>query len=487
MRNPVEIAFGQFLPDAPGYRNPGCIRANNVIPIAGGYAPFRGAGTAGGTATEACLGAHLYGRSTGDDVIVGGGVDRLWVDVNGTVTETAMTSIGDAYWQFQRFGARILAVSQNNDLQQITDIDSVTSWTAVLDAPTRAEVIGEVGSRVIVGNLSNNPYGFEWSALNDPTTWTADATNYCGSGELDQSYGEITGIAGDRFSVIFQEYAASRIERVGPPSVFSVQRIEEARGCIAPNSIATVGYRSYFLAHDGFAVTNGAEVRLIGTNRVNRFFLGAVSEVDRYRTHAAIDWQNECVVWMYYPTGGTTFNRAVIYSWAQDRWATASIEVDWLVASVVAGTTLEELDATYPSLDDMTISLDSTQFQAGGRRLSAYVSSGGNSTVYAFDGDALEATFETAEAQIIPGRRSYIGAVYPLVENADSNTQAAIITKNTKGGTETVSAAGVENAAGFCPVRAEGRYARCQLIIPAGATWDKAIGVQVAGRPTGWR
>lgn len=514
----VPIEFGEFLPDNPDFQNPGCLKAENVIPIAGGaYAPFRSAGTAAGTGINACRGAALYERSTGDTITVGGSSDRLWVDVAGTVTETLVTDIGDNYWQFQRLGSRVLAVAPNNDMYQLADLNSDTAWTVVSDAPTRAEVIGEVGSRLIVGNLVSNPYGFEWSALNDPLTWTATTTNYNGSAEVDQNYGEITGIAGDRFPAIFQKFAVSRITRVGPPAVFQVDRIEEARGCIAPQSIATVGHLTYFLAHDGFAVTNGAEVRLIGSNRVNRYFLEDVSDNDRFRTHAAIDWANECVVWAYYRQGGSGFEGLMIYSWAQNRWSTAVVDVDWLVSSAVAGVTLDGLDALYGSLDSIPVSLDAAQWQAGQRRLSAYIpvktelgillyngltpvildNSGTKviftdpdlvlTTLKAFDGTTLEATFETSELQVQPGKRTFINRVYPIVENTAENTQAAVTTRNIKGGDLVTSARGTVNDAGYCPVRADGRYARVQLTIPAAAEWRKAQGVQVGIRRSGGR
>lgn len=516
MLKTVEIPFGEWLPDQPDYKNPGCVMARNVIPIAGGYAPFRGRGTIGGAGTNACRGAMLFERSTGDTVIVAGSNDRLWVDVNGTTTETEVADIGDAYWQFQRFGSRILAVSRNNDMYQLADVDTDTTWTVVSDAPSQAEVIGEVGSRIVVGNTSTNPYAIEWSALNDPITWTATTTNYNGTAELDQRYGEITGIAGDRFPAIFQKYAVSRITRVGPPSVFQIERIEEARGCIAPQSIATVGMLTFFLAHDGFAVTNGSDVRLIGSSRVNRYFLETVSETDRFRTHAAVDWANECVVWSYYLEGGTGFEGLMIYSWAQDRWSTGVLDIDWLVPSAVSATSLDDLDALYSSLDDIPYSLDATRWQAGVRRLATYIpispeailmesgstpvilDSGGTevlyadddlviSTLYALDGDTLEATFETAEMQLVPGQRTFVNRVYPIVENTAENTQAAVVTRNIKGGDITVSTRGTVNDAGFCPVRAEGRYTAIELTIPSGAEWKKAQGVQASVRTAGSR
>lgn len=284
-----EVPFGAFLPDFPDYQNPGCTRAHNVVPSSGGYNPLKGAGNTSGNTSGTCRGAKLLFRSTGDAITVGGGDDKLWLDISGTVVvTTGMTSIGsDAYWQFHRFGQYVFAVSANNDMQYLSAIDSDTTWSAHPDAPAQAQVIGEVDGRLMVGNLSSNPYGYQWAALNNPLVFTADNINYTGTGEVQQEYGELTGIRGDRFPLIFQQWGISRINRVGPPTVFDIETIEEARGAIAPNSIVTVGFRSYFLAHDGFYYTDGAQSVPIGTRKVNKFFLGDASDVDIFSTHGS--------------------------------------------------------------------------------------------------------------------------------------------------------------------------------------------------------
>lgn len=484
-----EIQFGEFLPDFPNYKSPGCVRADNVFPSAGGYGPLRGAGNTSGSTSGVCRGAALFRRSTGDAITVGGGDDKLWVDVSGTLTATTgLTSIGsDAYWQFEQFGARVFAVAPNNDLKVLDAIDSDTSWASVSDAPTQAEVIGRVGKRLVVGCLSSNPYGFQWSGDNDPITFTANATNFAGTAEVDHDFGKITGIAGRRYPLLFQEYGVSRIAEVGPKTVFQIDRVEEARGAIAPNSIVTVGYFTYFLSDDGFWVTNGAGAQALGTRRVNEFFKDDVSAADMFRTHGTVDWGRQCVIWSYYRQGSTGFDGLIIYSWAENRWATGTLALHWLVQGTTDATTLEDLDATYPDLDAMPISLDSAIFLSQGRNLSAYLLSGSNTELTSLDGDALAATFETGEWQTKTAERSFVSEIYPIVENVSENTQAQIITRSPKGGVESVSTAGTVNDAGFCPVRADGRYLRVRMTIPAGADWSKAQGVQVKHRASGAR
>jgi hypothetical protein len=491
--NIAELPFGEWLPDAPDYKNPGCIVADNCFPSTGGYSSFPGFNDQGDTINEAVRGAQQFFRSDGTSVIVGGTSTKLFVVVGGTLTETTgYTAIGaDAYWDFARFNDLIIAVAPNNAPQYLTDIDSDTGWSALPGSPPTMETIGRVGNFLMLGNASANKSRVQWSAENDPTaSWVTDRTAQSGLAELQPEYGKITAIAGDRYPLVFQERGISRIDPVGPPTVFNIQTIEEARGCIAPGSAVTVGFLTYFLAHDGFWATDGASVQPVGTRRVNKWFFDNVSEGDRFRTHGAVVWEKQSIIWTFYPVyNATGFLRQIIYSWAENRWSTASVNMHYLVDNKVDATTLEDLDALFPTgIEDVTPVMDSTFWLAKSRVLSAFrENASGNSELSYLNGDTLEATFETADHQPKPGYRVSVNAIYPVVENDDENTEAALITRTLKGSTPVTSAQTAINAAGFCPVRGDGRFARAKMVIPAAAVWDKAQGVQLEFRASGKR
>lgn len=489
----AEIQFGEWLPDQPDYKNPGCIVANNVFPSSGGYGPFPGATAQADEIDEKVQGAAHFFRTDGTSIIVGGTSTKLFVLVGGTLTATTgYTAIGaDSTWQFAQFNKLVIACAPNNAPQYLTDIDSDTGWSALSGSPPTAEAVGRVGYHLMFGNIASNPSRIQWSAENNPTAaWVTDRTVQSGLAELQPEYGEITGITGDRYPMIFQERAISRIDPVGPPNVFEPNTIEEARGCIAPGSIVTVGFLTYFLAHDGFWVTDGSQVQPIGTRRVNKWFFDTVSEADRFRTHGAVSWENQSVVWAFYPRTNTTgFYRQIIYSWAENRWSTASLSLDRLVDNKIGATTLEDLDALFPGgLETVTPSLDDPSWGSKTRVLSAFIQDGsGNSELHILNGANLEATFETGDFQPASGRRAAVNGIYPLVENEDQNTEAALITREYKGGTETTGAQTAINSAGFCPVRGDGRFIRAKMMVPASATWANAQGVQAEFRVSGKR
>lgn len=489
----AELPLGAWTPDLPNFKSPGCVVANNCLPAPGGYAPFPSPVSTGEALSGVCKGAKLLFRSTGTAVVVGGTDDALFHISGGTVTETTgYSSVGDSEWTLVQFNQQVFAIdgSQNNPLQYLTALDSDTSWSERTGPSMNFATGARIGDHLVLGNGATNPYRLEWSAANDTSDWTASLTTGAGNAELQYEYGKIVGFGGDRFPVVFQEYGISRVTP-NTPTIFSIDTIEEARGCIAPGSIVTVGFFTFFLAHDGFCVTDGNSVQKIGENQIDDWFFDNASDADKFRTHGAVDWENQCVVWAYYPSSQPDFERQVVYCWDEKRWSTASVAVDRLVETAVGDVSLEDLDTLYPSgLESIPVSLDSNEFVARGRLLAAFTRpsrSAVASTLHTFNGAPLEATFETAEYQPQPGQRVFVRGVYPLVENAGEDTEARVITRNPKGGVENFGTYSAVNNAGFCPVRADGRYVRVGLRIPEGANWRAMQGCQVDYRVSGAR
>lgn len=429
-----------------------------------------------------------------------GSETRLHTIINKNVAfTTGYNPIGaDNAWTFAQFNDYLIATAPNNAPQYLSDIDTDTSWSALPGSPPEARVCGRVGNFLVLGNLTglSLPSSIQWSAENNPTDWptpgTADArVKSSGRAALQPEYGSVTGITGDRYPLIFQERGIFRMTPVGPPDHFNVRdAVSEARGCIAPHSIVTVGFITYFLAHDGFYATDGNQLVPIASSRVNQWFAEEVSETDRQQTQGAVAWEHQCVIWNFKPKSNTTdYRRQIIYSLTENRWSTASLTNQWIVDDKIGGVTLEQLDGLFPSgLESVTPPLDDNFWKARSRVLSAFAeTSAGTSKIYALRGSNLEATFETGDAQPAPGRRVSINGIYPVVENAAANTTASLITREYKGGAGTESSPSAINVAGMCPQRGDGRWARAKMIIPAGASWEKAQGAQVEFRVSGKR
>jgi len=496
----IEVPLGEFLPAFPKQNNPGCVVANNCVPAEGGYAPFfapterattvtRSGGGTDSTFLGPVRGANLFFRNDGSPLIVGGAEDTLFARAGSAATETAVTAsvVDGEYWDFAQFNDFIFATSIANDPYYLTDVDTDVTWSALPGSPPKARYCERFADFLMLGYISGAPTRIQWSSFNSPaTTWAADRLTQAGYADLDPRFGPITALVGGRYPMVFQERGISLVQYVGPPTVWRVSVVSEDRGCIAPFSVATIGSQTYFLSQDGFYMTNGSEFAPIGSQKVNKWFFGEVDNSDISRTQAAVDWANRSIVWAFRSVGSEAYDRLLIYSWEQGRFSTATVTSDWLVGSRLDATSLEDLDALFATLEDVTPSMDSEVWLAGDRVLGCFSSSGGEATYNTFNGDALQADWELGAFQPSPGSRAFISEAQAVVDASDWTMQVAAISADNQRA-ETVSAFGAPGVNGAIPLRADGKEMRLAARMPSAAVWTRAQAVQLTYRGSGRR
>ena len=499
----IDIPLGEWLPDAPSFKNPGCEVADNVIPTTGGYGPFPAAVSQSQAVTQDVKGAVQLFTSDNASVIVGGMDTGLFIR-RATITETTgLSSIGEGEaWDFAQFNAFVVATANGNAPQYLTDIDSDNTWSALTGSPPVAKRCAKVGDFLMLGNIAGIPNRVQWSAFNNPGgSWTPSRLTQAGFADLPKEFGDVQKIVGGRYATVFQTRGISRLSYVGPPQVWRSDIVSQDRGALAAFSVVTVGYFTFFLAQDGFFVTNGASVEPVGTQRVNRWFFENVNQSRIKEVHAAVDWQNESIVWAFHGANSDSYNRLLIYSWAQQRFSTATLNYEWVVGSTLDGVDLDSLDSLgfalgtpiesavigvsfqvgVTGLDAIPVSLDSDRFRAKDRRLSCFTARD-----YAvFVGEPLEATWETGEFQPSPGQRVFVSEVAPIMDADDWNAVFTLLGRDNRGlrGASAPKACGWS---GFAPVRLEGQKMALRMVKPSGR-WKEAQGAQVRFEGAGYR
>lgn len=488
----VEIPYGPWVPSAPDYRKGGCVVADNVIPRPmGGYGPLRGKSSTEDSVDGAVIGSQAFWGIDGTSHIAAGTANSLIIRTPTNVTQryVGINQVPDGEaWDFAQFNDMIFATSSTNKLKYLEDIDTDTTWNVVPNVPPKSKYCARVGNFLMLGGLTDQPNRIQWSAFNNPLgEWTTSRINQSGFADMPREFGPVQRVVGGRFAIVFQERGINTLQYVGPPGVFRRETLEEGTGCAAPFSVVTVGFRTFFLAQDGFKATNGSEVVNIGAGRVNQWFFENASVPRLKRTQGAIDWENQCVMWAWCSAGNETPNRLLVYSWAEDRWTSGTINADWIVGCQLDYTTLEQIGAAYPDLDvDVPVDLDDDFWQGEGRGLAIWEEADQRSTLYMMQGTTLAAEFQTAEMEPAPGRRVFVSEVWPLIEDASqASTFATVVRANDA--SQTTSAYSAIGAAGFAPLRADGRTVALSQKIPAGTAWNDAQGAQVTFRVSGKR
>ena len=523
------IAFKEWLPDQPSILDT-VSEANNVIPLAIGYGPFKSAVNFSGTASEElnnCFAAKL----DNDVFIFAGGATKLF-KVDNTDLSLVDESKSGGYtgtnrWQFLQFGNLALASNGSEKIQAF----NVNSSTAFADASSEAPIakyITAVRDFVVAGNIGagTSPNKVQWSGINDATTWTTTATSQSDF-QLLPDGGDITGIVGGEFGIVFLEKAIVRMSYIGSPLIFQFDTISRNVGCIEGNSIAQYAGTAYFLSDDGFYATNGQTLTGIGSEKVDRYFFNNANIGDIDSISAAVDPERNLVIWNYTNVSGS--RSLLIYNFETQKWCEADTDVDYLSTLATAGTTLDGLDSAYNvnagsfvvgksytirtvgttnftligavantvgvlftatgvgsgtgvaidmaasaaaarTVDTLVTTLDDRLYK-GGKFLFGGVR---DTRIITFTGSPATATITTNDLEY--GYNSVLTLIRPSVDNGSADVSVA--SRRMLDGTLTYSTPISASSENRCPVRSSGRYHRVS-ITPTGANWFSAIGIDL--------
>ncbi len=478
----AKIIFGEWIPDRPYLDNPGLVEAKNVIPVDDHYKDFLALSVADATLAAAPNSAFAAIDTNGDAEIYAGTTTNIYEEVGGAWTARGAATYGAVgYWSFAQFDNYVIATDYA-DRPQYKTIGAASAFATITAAPF-ARQVGVINRFLMLGDIADattTPYRVQWSSINDPLDWPTPASatalaRQAGQQYLDSSFGAVTGIAnGQFFGLVFQERAISRFTYIGGSAVFQVDTFERSRGCWAPRSLIQVGNLSYFLAVDGFYATDGQSVTPIGDGRVDKWFLSEFDQTYLDKMTAGIDWANKCIRWSFpTPSGGGTPDKHIMYNFARNKWSWAENSAQLIFKSYTTGYTLDQLDSLYTSIDDMTISLDSTFWQGGTPTIMGF----SGSQLGDYSGDALAATLETGEMQPNPFGRAFIRGVQPLVTGDPATVTVQIATRSSQDNASRTfgTATNRTSRTGLCDFRTQAKFVSARLNLSGG--FDRAIGL----------
>lgn len=472
-----KIIFNEWLPDQPA--NSGAvIDAKNVYPVSIGYQPFPSTSDYSGAATENLN--SLFVTKFANDVQAFAGSATKIFKLNNTSLAledvSGATYGGTSNWKFSQFGNACLAVNNSSVVQKWT-IGSSTSFSDVSGSPV-AKFITTVRDFVVCGNLDGgtNANKISWSDINDYTDWVPGSTSQSDSQVLPDG-GNITGLTGGEFGLVFLEKAITRIQYIGSPLFFQVDTISRGLGCLDGNSIAQYGGISFFLSDDGFYSCDGQNVLGIGQEKVDRFFFNDCDLNKLDSMSAAVDPIKKLVVWNYANVGGS--RSILIYNWQIKKWSRADSTATVVGNLATVGVTLEGLTSTlgYTDIDTMPASLDSRLF-IGGKFLFAGAK---DTKLVTFTGSVFEPSITTTDIEV--GYNSVINLLRPQIDNGSATVEVA--SRRELDDDVLFGSPVVTTEEGRANLRSGGRYHRIR-VSPTGS-WTTCMAIDVDIMPQGNR
>ena len=466
------IVLGEWMPDQPGLGG-ALTEAKNVIPMAIGYGPFTSEVNLSGNASQNLL-TTFAGKFSGATVLFAAGATKLFKfdstdasmdDVSKLSSGSPINYTSSNLWKFTQFGKVVIAANGQDKLQAWTTGSSANFADLAAAAPT-ASYVTIVRDFVVAARDATYPNRVYWSDINNETNWTPATTSQSDTQDIADG-GDIQGITGGEFGLIFLERAIARMTYVGSPLFFQFDTISRNLGCYEPRSIVQYGQMSYFLSDDWFYSCDGQNVTSIGNEKVDRFFFNDANPNLFDQMSAAIDPINSLVLWSYSNVfGGKSI---LAYNWQIKRWSRAVTAANYIATAASASITLEGLDA-YGTIDSLTSSLDSRLWSGGKVLLSGTI----GAKIVTFTGAPMEGDIQTGDFEA--GPQSIVQLARPQVDNGSASVAAfSRFRLDTVVQFGNVYPASVENRVSL---RSLGRYHRLK-IVPTGDQWRHIVAIDV--------
>jgi hypothetical protein len=327
-----------------------------------------------------------------------------WTEVTRASSDYGVAGLADIPkpWSFASFGNNILATNYADKLQYKGPTDALFDDVVDGSSPQepRGRYVAVVGSHVVLCDInptsyaSGKPYSVWVSYAMDPTMWDLfDIDKQSVLFSLVAQPGQITGIVGGEYGVIFKRNSIWRMTYTGQPRIFTFDHIAIGQGCAFPESIVQVDQDVYFWGNGGiFRVRQGTQLERISTGRVEKAVFD--NKYERYavrQTYGTDPIENDTPVfgcydgytgliwWIYRGYGDVKLrhNQILIYNPREDRFTQfkdADLDINWALGlgNVVTSdrhvnrgiVTFSQDDSTSPDTRQFRKFWDDTTFES---------------------------------------------------------------------------------------------------------------------------
>ena len=293
-------------------------------------------------------------------------------------------------------------------------------------------------------------------------------------------------LVGGEVAYIFQREQIHRMTHIpGSGAIMQFDVVEQGRGCFAPDSLVHNGYEAFYLATDGLYRMNllSGTSQPLGVGKWRSWLLADIDPSTYSYIDAALDVANNRYMMAYISNDGTSEtypDRILVYDWTIDQATIINADLSIMQRWLSPEYTLEQLDE-FGSIESVPYSLDHSFWKGGAPLLAVFDDE--NKLSY-FAGENLEATMVTADGQI-DGKRVLVRGTRPHVDTTE--TTVALSGRERDGDAVSYNDAEAMQDTGEVPGWVSGNYVRAKVIVPAGATWTYAKGIDTDAVDAGER
>ena len=246
------VQLGEWMPDQPAISGV-LTNAKNVVSAAIGYGPIPSAVAFSGSAAENLLSVYAAKNPDSTTQLFTAGYTKVYTcDGIGALTQVNTGYTANERPKFTQFGKRVIFANNAEKLQSWTLGTSTTFADLSADAPV-AKYVTVVRDFVVAANTyetsAQQQYRVRWCDINNETNWTTSSTSQADYQDIPDG-GQIVGIRGGEFGLIFLERAIHRMTYIGTPFIFQFDNISRNKGCMVAGSIAQYQGITFFLSDE---------------------------------------------------------------------------------------------------------------------------------------------------------------------------------------------------------------------------------------------
>lgn len=399
-------------------------------------------------------------------------IEELASDNTWSSIATGLTLTSGDHWSFAHYGAYLLSTNTAEGIYAY-NVQSPAGNNLVSGSPV-ARFIFPCNNVLFALDCDGDNRRMESSSYGNPLTWTglgADGKTFTDGGALVGGADLSNGLG-----IILQESSASLVQFTpGGSALYRIDKIPDSLGCVGARTIVRVGGRVFYIAPDGVQMYQaGGAPQAIGAGKFDEWLFDQVAAEDLSAIDGVYDPVHRAVLWR------VSSESLLGYSLLTNEPFTLPVETTALSRIASPGYLLDNMDADYPLLDSMddSVPLDSRFWQGEAPSLAALNAAYKVST---FTGSPLAATLRTSTFN-----NPATGIVRRATPLSDaSNSTLKLGTSDKLSADLTWGTANSKERDGSVPLRGRGLNIAFEEIIPSGATWSFATGVEYPLRSSG--
>lgn len=205
------------------------------------------------------------------------------------------------------------------------------------------------------GTYGDRPDGWWCSGLRDQTVWTPALATQAANGRLIDTPGKITaGAALGNACVAYKATSMYLGQYVGPPLIWSWQRVPGDIGTAGAESVVTLGTAHFFVGPSDFYVFDGTVPQPIGQD-VREWFFKDLNLPYRANIVGTVDIPRSLVYWYYPSTASASgaLDAVLIYNTLTGKWGKRSLSAQVPVIYVSGAVTFESLGTLYSTYENL--------------------------------------------------------------------------------------------------------------------------------------